>query len=447
MIKRIVVRAWLVGLLLLTPCVLFAADAAKDYLVQFANKVHETKSNRVEHILVIEEPNVGMTCVQLAFKHGGFAYDEDASGSASVIARLYREGYEGITSYDYNKLLDEHGVSIDYSVTIDNLIISVCALPDEIGFAMKTLSSVLNRPKLDKDTIEKVRAAAITEMRYKATNDPESIARDAMHKRIFADHPYGNPSDGTVDSLKAITVDQIANRIRRTIITSDVVVSASGKITEQKLKDMLDKVFVSNIPISVSDRYIDVTNTSPSLAGNVLHVEAKSGKVVIAFAQKAYPIRDAKYPDYLTLTSWLGRSDLDSMLMRNAREVGLSYRVALQDAQYAHAAFTYGIAFVEPHKEEAMLHLINDVLTAASSSGPNYNQIESAKAYQLGKLAFALVSCKDRASFLMYLLLNDIGMSDILARYDSLNDVTEKGALKVAKNLFDARGMSAIVVG
>lgn len=221
---------------------------------------------------------------------------------------------------------------------------------------------------------------------------------------------------------------------------------AAGNVSIAKIPDLVDKIFSGAIPIASDDQYIDVVDIKPALTSDITQVTAGSGKAVVEFAQKAYYLTDAKYPAYLVLTTWLGRPDLDSLLMRSAREVGLSYRTGVQSVQYKHSAFSQGFAIVESRKEEPMIHLMSDAIATAASKGPNYSQVESAKAYELSKLAFALVSCNDRASFLMKLLLQDLNVSDVLIRYDAISGVTESDVLGVAKELFDSNRMSIVVV-
>ena len=104
--------------------------------------------------------------------------------------------------------------------------------PDAVGGSLKTLVKhvddafdllrlALAEPRFDADAVERVRAQTIAGLRYQA-NDPGVVASKRFFAEAFPDHPYGRPTGGTLESVFAITRDDLV-RLHRTIVTRDRV--------------------------------------------------------------------------------------------------------------------------------------------------------------------------------------------------------------------------------
>ena len=79
--------------------------------------------------------------------------------------------------------------------------------------ALALLREALVNPRFDQDAIDRVRAQVLSGLASDA-KDPNTIASDAFNAAAFPDHPYGTVMDGTVDSVTALTRDDILDAHR-----------------------------------------------------------------------------------------------------------------------------------------------------------------------------------------------------------------------------------------
>jgi zinc protease len=66
----------------------------------------------------------------------------------------------------------------------------------------------LAEPRLDPDAIERVRGQMIAGLRHQQ-NDPNAMAAKRFFREAFPGHPYGRPTQGTLEGVEAITRDDL----------------------------------------------------------------------------------------------------------------------------------------------------------------------------------------------------------------------------------------------
>ena len=101
------------------------------------------------------------------------------------------------------------------------------------------LRSSLVAPRFDEDAIERVRGQVLSGLRS-AQTDPRAIASRAFDRLVFGDHPYGSPLDGTMDSVEALTREDIVAAHAAALTRERVHISAVGDITAEELGPLLD---------------------------------------------------------------------------------------------------------------------------------------------------------------------------------------------------------------
>ena len=82
-----------------------------------------------------------------------------------------------------------------------------CSEPQEESFDLLRLA--LTEPRFDADAVERMREQILAGLR-RETTDPEQHRQPALvARRRFPDHPYGRPTNGTLNSVPTITADDL----------------------------------------------------------------------------------------------------------------------------------------------------------------------------------------------------------------------------------------------
>lgn len=102
------------------------------------------------------------------------------------------------------------------------------------------LGEALVQPALSADEVEKVKREMRAELDAAADEDG-ALARIWFARTLYGDHPYGHPATGSAASLARITADDVAAHARRVYCRRNLVVGASGDLTEAGLRLDLDR--------------------------------------------------------------------------------------------------------------------------------------------------------------------------------------------------------------
>ena len=86
--------------------------------------------------------------------------------------------------------------------------------------AFEYLRLSLTAPRFDPSDVEIIRSQVLSNVR-RATTSPNEVASLRWWQTAFADHPYGRPVDGTLESVPTITVGNLKDYTRRVLARSD----------------------------------------------------------------------------------------------------------------------------------------------------------------------------------------------------------------------------------
>src|SRR5215218_5284160 len=182
--------------------------------------------------------------IALAFTfEGGSAHDPaDKPGVAQMLARLLDEGAGEYDSDAFQERLAAHAIELSFNAGPDALGGSLKTLVRHADEAFELLRLALAEPRFEDDAIERVRAQTIAGLRYQA-NDPGTMASKRFFAEAFPNHPYGRPTAGTIESVEAITRDDLVGLHRAIVAPGRVKLAVVGAIEASRLASLLDKVF------------------------------------------------------------------------------------------------------------------------------------------------------------------------------------------------------------
>jgi zinc protease len=92
----------------------------------------------------------------------------------------------------------------------------------------------LTEPRFDEAALERVRAQTIASLERDARN-PNTIAARSFNALAFEGHPYARPTDGTPESVAALTRDDIVAAHEAALTRDRVLVGAAGDISAEEL--------------------------------------------------------------------------------------------------------------------------------------------------------------------------------------------------------------------
>jgi len=417
-------------------------------VLAFATPAQATKIERVVspggiEAWLVRETTVPLISMHFAFKGGA---DQDPSakpGIGYMAAALLDDGAGDLRSEAFQQRLQEDAVELRFSVSRDNLSGSIRVLKDRQQQGFELLRLALNEPRFDADAVERVRGQMLSGLRRESTN-PNDIANRVWWKTAFPDHPYGQPQNGTLESVPLIAAEDLKTYVRRGLARDNLKVAVVGDIDAATLAKTLDYVFGS-LPAKA-----DLTPVPPTdLAGvgRRIVVDLDVPQAVLSFGGAGIARSDPDFIPAYIVNHILGGGSFSSRLYNEVREKrGLAYGVYSYLTSYDRSALFMGGTQTRADRAGEALALIEAEITRMATEGPTEDELAKAKSYLKGSYPLSFDTSGKIASQLLRIQLDDLGIDYINKRNSLIDAVTIEDAKRVAKRLA-AGGLFVTVVG
>jgi zinc protease len=392
---------------------------------------------------LVHEPAVPMIAVDFAFGGGAVQDPAGKAGTATLVASLLDEGAGDLDSKTFHARLERKAIELGFQAERDTLRGTLRTLTENRDEAFDYLRLALIAPRFDQTDVEIIRAQILSNLR-RATTSPSDIASLRWWQTAFADHPYGRPVSGSLESVPTITVDDLKDYTRRVLARSNLKIAVVGDIDAEAVKTMLDRVF-GGLPAEPDLK--PVANVSPQGLGRRIVVKLDVPQAVVTFGGPGIARKDPDFMAAYIVNHILGGGAFSSRLYQEVREKrGLAYSVYDSLVWLNHSALFLGGTATRADRAGETLDVIDKEIRRLAESGPTAAELASAKAYLNGSFALNLDTSSKIAALLVQLQLDGLGIDYFTRRPQMIDAVTLDDAKRVAKRLLDG-GLLVTVAG
>ncbi len=427
-------RIIFICLLLLYPCV---ANAEKFLDIQ------EVTSKDGIKAWLVEDNSIPVIAMKFSFRDMGSKNDSaEKQGLMRILSNTMDEGAGDLTSQEFQKILENNSITLNFNVTRDNFSGQVKTLTRNKDKAFELLKLALTKPRFDEEPLERMIAANKSRIKSSLSN-PEWMAARIQNDVIFEGHPYALNSGGTLSSLDNIKQSDL-QRFHKKLCKNQLVIGVAGDISAAELKILLDDVF-GDMPI-VKTRKPEKFQLQNS--GKTYLYEQDIPQTIIEIAQSGISRKDKDYYAAKLMNFILGESGFGSRLMEEIREKrGLTYGIYSYFREYDETNALYVSTSTVNESVATMLDLIGEQWDKMRETPVSEKELKDAKSYLIGSLPLSLTSTDSIASVLVSLQLDDLPIDYLDTRKEKLANVTLQEVQDIAKKMLDKNSFTTILVG
>ena len=182
---------------------------------------------------LVEDHSIPFTALELRFRGGTSLDDPDSRGAVYLMSGLIEEGAGDMDARTYARELESLAASIGYNAGDDTVSISAQFLTENRDAVVDLLRTTIHEPRFDPDAIERVKGQILSGLKSDQT-DPNDIASQSFSAMAYGDHPYGSDGKGTIESVSALTRDDVTRAYDGVFARDRLYVAAVGDITARK---------------------------------------------------------------------------------------------------------------------------------------------------------------------------------------------------------------------
>lgn len=392
---------------------------------------------------LVEEHSIPFAAIEIRFRGGGSLDREGNRGAVNLMTGLIEEGAGDMDAQQFAAARDALAASFGFDSHRDALTISARFLTENRDEAMALLREALINPRFDQDAIERVRAQVLSSIRGDE-NDPNSIASRTFNALAYGDHPYGTPVEGTIESVTALTREDIVIAYRDVLALDRVYVAAVGDITAQELATLLDDL-LGDLP----ETGAPLPGDAPlQFDGGVTLVPFDTPQSVAIFGQAGIARDDPDFFPAYVANEIFGGSGRQSRLGMEVREKrGLTYGVGTYLVNYDYSDMLIGqLASANDRMGEA-IEIIRQEWANIAAEGVTEKELDEAKTYLTGAYPLRFDGNRTIARILVGMQMDGLTPDYVTSRNDMVNAVTLDDVRRVAKRLYRPDTLRFVVVG
>jgi zinc protease len=278
----------------------------------------------VRHVASEKLPRVTM---QLVLDAGSLREPTSRLGIARLTADCMEEGTISRDPLSLARELERLGSTLSIQSGIETASMSMRSLRSTLADSVKIFADVLTSPRFDVADLAREKDRLLAELAHRQ-KQPRSLADDLIDGVIFGDaHPYGRPSDGTLEHVPTIGADDLIGHHHRFYVPTGAVLVVVGDVRRAEMESLLRESLGTwlehpgHLAKSASDRLV----STPGRLHVIDRPEATQSVIRIG---RWTTRRDT--PDYeamVLLNAILGGSFSSRLNAKLREEKGLTYGV------------------------------------------------------------------------------------------------------------------------
>lgn len=303
-------------------------------------------------VLVKQRPSAPTFSGGLFFKGGVRNYTPETAGIENFMLNVATEAGKRFNRQQVRRELSRTGSSLAGSAGSDFGVVSFVSTKENFDRIWNVFTDVTLEPAFATEDVERVRQQLLAGLRERETS-PDAALTAAQERVLYAGHPYGIDSQGTIPTVQGLTAAQLRDHHKKLMQTSRMLLVIVGDIDPKLVREKVEAAF-GKLPrgdykheplpaLDFSKQTLDVTNRS--LQTN--------------YVQGAFPAPSLADPDYYAMR--VAVTILQQLVYQEVRiQRQLSYA---PNAEMNNQAVNYGFLYVttvDPNQSvKVMLDQVN----------------------------------------------------------------------------------------
>jgi zinc protease len=393
---------------------------------------------------LVEEPSIPIVSMDVAWRGGASLDPSDKAGLAYLASSTMDEGAGEFDSQAFQGRLSDLAIQLGFDAGKDSFSGSLKTLSENTEEAFRLFGLAVTDPRFDEEPVERIRGQILASLNRKLS-DPNSLAGRAWFELAFGDHPYSQASEGSIETMTAITRDDLSTFAKTRLAKDNMMIGVVGDITAEELGPLLDQTFGA---LPEKAEVLSVPSTEPLSEAALEIIPQDIPQSVVVFGGQGVKRDDPDYYAAYVLNYILGGGSFQSRLTEEIREKrGLVYSVysylyPMQSAGLQMGGFATSNASVK----EA-LDLVKAELTRIRAEGVTAEELAAAKTYLNGSFPLSLSSNARIADILVAMQFSNLPIDYLNERADLINAVTQDDIERVAQKLLDPEKLIVVIAG
>ncbi|MEZ9057636.1 M16 family metallopeptidase [Vibrio pelagius] len=405
-------------------------------------RVHYANGGELIGTVTTETPTVQL---QFQLPAGERYVAKGQEGLANLTAAMMEEGSTQRSVEELQATLDKLGSSVSISAGSYTTDISVSSLEKNLAQTLAIVEEVLFSPKFDEQDFERVKRQMLEGVVYQH-QQPSWMASQATREVLFGDSLFARSSDGTEESLKSLTLDDVKQFYNQHYTPEGANIVIVGDISKREAEQQLNffKEWQGDAAPLTRPQVI------APLEGQHLYLVDKPNapQSIVRLVRKGLPF-DATGEQYLAqLANFNLAGNFNSRVNQNLREdKGYTYGASGYFASNRETGAVVFSAQVRANATVASIQEFVNELNEFSQSGLTDEEVKFMRLAVGQQDALKYETPSQKAGLLSNIVTLGLDEDYLKQRNEIVDNVSKEQLNELAKRWFDPNDYQIIVVG
>ncbi|MDM8567197.1 pitrilysin family protein [Candidatus Halobeggiatoa sp. HSG11] len=395
-------------------------------------------------VYFVPAPDLPMVNIEVVFDAGS-ARDGSKPGLAKLTNGLFNEGAGGYSADQIAEKFDNLGAEFSNSVSRDMAKVKLRSLtePKLLQPALEMLALLLTKPDFESKSLERVRQQMLTSLKYKQQS-PDDIVDKEFYEAVFGKHPYATLPAGTIESVTALTREDLQQFHKQYYIANNALISIVGALDRKAAENLANTI--AKLPSG------EVPTTIPPVTllteAKTVHVKYPATQTKILIGQPGLKRGDKDYFSLYLGNYILGGAGLVSRLSEEVREKrGLAYSAySYFMPQRVLGAFIAGLGTRNDQAAQA-IELVQKTMRDFIKNGPTETELKEAKQGITGRFPLRIKSNRDIVGYLSMLGFYNLSLDYLHTFNANIEAVTLPMIQDAFQRRIDVNKLVTVTVG
>ncbi len=332
-------------------------------------------------VIFEEDKRLPIVTTQIVFTDSGSISDTKKAGLAKFSAKLLNEGTKRLGSNAFAEKLESKAIQLSAHAGTETFVIELSSLKEEYSNALKELTLLLKDPNYSQESMSKIQTMTLGNLSRKE-NDYDYVAGNELKKIMFEGTVLGQPSSGTIESVKSITLPDVKSFIAKHIVLSRAIIVVGGDVTLSEVKKNMKKTLES-LEVGTASKvpHFEVRKTPKT---KIIKKETKQAYIYFGSPYKM-SVDDAEYYKARVATFILGTGGFGSRLMEEIRvKRGLAYSAYARVHVSKSSSYMSGYLQTKLDSMDEAKETVTEVIAKFVKNGVTKEELEQTKKFLLG---------------------------------------------------------------
>lgn len=410
-----------------------------------APKIEHWVTKNGARVYFIETDALPMVDVNLVFNAASAQEPADRQGLAMLTSDMLLEGSTDLDSKAIAEGFEDRGAEIATSSHRDMAIVSLRSLSDKqyLDPVVDLLATVISDPVFPEKNLAREKARSLQSLDH-SLQQPGTVGKRRLYEQLYKGHPYANHPEGTHESIKSISRDELIDFYRKFYVASNMVIALVGDLKLDEAKALAEK-FSEKIPKGKpAEKLADV----PSIKSAEYRIDFPSTQSHVMTAYLGIKRDDPRYLALKVGNYSLGGGGFQSRMMDEIRDKrGLSYGTYSYFLPMQQTGpFIASLATKNDQADKAYTvskQLIDDFL----KTGPTEKELELAKKNITGGFPLTIDSNKKLVSTLAAIGFYSLPIDYLDTYIERVNALDREQVTRAMQSVLSSANRVTVIVG